>query len=332
MANVPSDSLACCSSSPTVKRTYSRKTPQMLSGEAEPRIPSSLAGSRPQQAKKCKITDYFPVSSVLPNTDGVCNVSSNENSSVFSIKTDPITSTSSKPRAKFSRQLFLDLGQQMSSICKECGMRYTHGLAQDESLHVRFHAYYVKGIVFAVKKFNNVYKVAKTIAGHSIHVIWRPEFKSQALLREVYSLTQLINTELEAAEQCKDEIAKLLILACVAEDGRVIGMCSVEQISTAYIAKMDDEGNVTLDAQVPARMGVNRVWVRHTHRRQGIAVRLVASSRRHLLSPPRVDCVIGKSEIAFSQPTRDGFAFASSYRGDGRTCLVYLSAQTHAGC
>lgn len=252
---------------------------------------------------------------------------------MLAIQTDPIASTSAKPRARFSRQLFLDLGQPMSSTCKGCGMRYAHGLAQDESLHLRFHAYYMRGIVFAVKRFSEAYKVAKTIAGHLVYVVWRPEFKSRALLREVCSLVQLVNTELEAAEQGEDEIARLVVLICVADDGRVIGMCSVEQIGTAYVATLDDAGNVTLDGHVSARMGVNRVWVRRTHRRQGIAVRLVASSRRHLLpSSSRAGCAIGRDEIAFSQPTRDGFAFAASYREDRRTCLVYLSTQPRSNC
>ena len=56
-------------------------------------------------------------------------------------------------------------------------------------------------------------------------------------------------------------------------------------------------------------MGVNRIWVHKTLRREGIASMVLESVRHNM----RRDCIVPKDRIAFSDLTDDGEAFAKSF-------------------
>lgn len=59
-------------------------------------------------------------------------------------------------------------------------------------------------------------------------------------------------------------------------------------------------------------MGVRQMWVHARHRRQRIALRLVECARRVYSVHTRH--MISREEVAFSQPTSDGLAFARNYQ------------------
>jgi hypothetical protein len=58
-------------------------------------------------------------------------------------------------------------------------------------------------------------------------------------------------------------------------------------------------------------LGVRLIWVAEHSRRQGIATRLVDSARACFAYGE----IIERRKVAFSQPTREGFVFASKYCG-----------------
>jgi hypothetical protein len=58
-------------------------------------------------------------------------------------------------------------------------------------------------------------------------------------------------------------------------------------------------------------LGVKLVWVTASCRRKHIAYNLLDTARRHFI----YGTVISKENVAFSQPTTDGYNFASSYVG-----------------
>lgn len=64
--------------------------------------------------------------------------------------------------------------------------------------------------------------------------------------------------------------------------------------------------------------GVKIIWVAGSHRRRGIARKLLDAARRSLT----FGHIIPKQQMVFSQPTADGFAFAKSYCG-GRGVMAY---------
>uniref|UniRef100_A0A8C5U8Q1 N-acetyltransferase ESCO acetyl-transferase domain-containing protein n=1 Tax=Malurus cyaneus samueli TaxID=2593467 RepID=A0A8C5U8Q1_9PASS len=61
----------------------------------------------------------------------------------------------------------------------------------------------------------------------------------------------------------------------------------------------------------PAVCGISRIWVLQTHRHRGIARRMVDVLRRTFL----FGTVLDSRDLAFSDPTPDGRAFASRYCG-----------------
>jgi len=67
-----------------------------------------------------------------------------------------------------------------------------------------------------------------------------------------------------------------------------------------------------------ALLGIHQIWVHSSHRKKGIASKLVTAARDHLI----FGMVIPLELIAFSSPTMEGLRFAKSYVGVERP-LVY---------
>eukprot|EP00668_Euglena_longa_P029233 GGOE01036577.1.p1 GENE.GGOE01036577.1~~GGOE01036577.1.p1 ORF type:complete len:354 (+),score=35.11 GGOE01036577.1:109-1170(+) len=65
--------------------------------------------------------------------------------------------------------------------------------------------------------------------------------------------------------------------------------------------------------------GINRIWVNSCARRRGIATTLVEVARERLV----YGYAIPQSQVAFSQPTRDGKLFAHSYTGTTQLMVYY---------
>ena len=58
-------------------------------------------------------------------------------------------------------------------------------------------------------------------------------------------------------------------------------------------------------------LGISRIWVSKSHRRKGIATRLLDSARAHFFYGFRVP----KKMVAFSQPTESGRQLAEKWFG-----------------
>ena len=69
----------------------------------------------------------------------------------------------------------------------------------------------------------------------------------------------------------------------------------------------------------PAEVGIARLWVHESFRRQKFASRLVDILRANLYS----DRIIGKDRIAFSESTSCGIEFAKRYTN--QNLLIYSS-------
>ncbi|PUU81586.1 ESCO1/2 acetyl-transferase-domain-containing protein [Tuber borchii] len=65
----------------------------------------------------------------------------------------------------------------------------------------------------------------------------------------------------------------------------------------------------------PAILGISRVWVCADRRRRGIATRLLDCAREHFIYGMKIE----KDDVAFSQPTESGGAFARGWFGADKT-------------
>ncbi|CBJ31471.1 conserved unknown protein [Ectocarpus siliculosus] len=73
------------------------------------------------------------------------------------------------------------------------------------------------------------------------------------------------------------------------------------------------------DKETKAVVGILQVWVHERSRRQGVATRLVDTVREKMV----YGISLRREEVAFSQPTREGQAFATRYTGGKGRLLVY---------
>jgi N-acetyltransferase len=78
------------------------------------------------------------------------------------------------------------------------------------------------------------------------------------------------------------------------------------------------------DAQeVQAVLGVDQIWVAPSGRRKGVAKALLNAARAHTIHAFSVP----REQVAFSQPTGDGFQFAAAYRGTPGIVPVFEDAR-----
>ena len=77
--------------------------------------------------------------------------------------------------------------------------------------------------------------------------------------------------------------------------------------------------NLLLDYSRPVRAicGVRMIWVCLSHRRRGIARRLLDAMRRHFVH----GYIIGHNELAFTQLTEDGVGLVEAYLNDAQFCV-----------
>jgi hypothetical protein len=117
-------------------------------------------------------------------------------------------------------------------------------------------------------------------------------------------------------------------IACVVLDhvngSKTRYLTTFEEVTHLIPQKEEDKDNSQSDRRTDSLnatkklLGVRLMWVHHTHRRQGIM--------QSLLDVARMNFDFGKffdrSEVAFSQPTQQGFDFALQF-GNVHRALCY---------
>lgn len=202
-------------------------------------------------------------------------------------------------------------------------MSYHPSTPDDDALHKRFHAKSVGGVDFALKppKHHVVWRGGE---GDS-HVLVVGRSAASAEKRKAKEVLEVVDSELGAAEIGEAD------LWADADDGggdrfkvylyirgkKCIGLCLAERISKAYCV-LDDRlpagkgcsSSVSVsDTAQPALLGISRIWTCSSHRRQGIAARLLDCARDTFIYGMHLE----KSMVAFSQPTESGGGLARSW-------------------
>ncbi|XP_013705392.2 protein CHROMOSOME TRANSMISSION FIDELITY 7-like [Brassica napus] len=253
-------------------------------------------------------------------------------------------------------QFHLELGQSdfLLRHCSECGATYAPGDELDEKSHQSFHKDYMYGIPF--KGWQNERVFASPSFNKNRIVMVLLETDSPAHRNKVQEVVKMMEVELGEGwilhKRCK--------VYLYVSSQRISGCLVAEPIKEAFKIKspLEDEkrlkkessslpstsiqfGNIVLQRQVskrcresngkldngaivceeeakPAVCGIRAIWVSPSNRRNGLATRLLDTARESFSS----ECVLEKSQLAFSEPSCLGRAFGSNYFG---TCslLVY---------
>lgn len=86
--------------------------------------------------------------------------------------------------------------------------------------------------------------------------------------------------------------------------------------TTNELVNMECEGVVVSKEEVQSLIGISRIWTHSCQRRQGIASKLLTAVLQNIV----FGTVVSAKQVAFSQPTALGYAFAKRFCGE---VLVY---------
>lgn len=229
------------------------------------------------------------------------------------------------------QQLFLDMGQEgLGSVtCPVCGMVFTKG-TEDEKVHRAFHKQHERPA--PPQKCKVLLKYGESVAsfesdGGKVVVVRQADVvKGCKSLRDaVGAVVTRVNAELCFHTSGDDLIGSDSSAAFVYmdEENRAVGCVVAERVSVAHrvIPKEgpDDSAMRCSKEDVKAVAGVSRVWVHPESRRHGVATRLIDTVRDNFLYGYKIPL----TELAFSQPTDDGYKLFSTYTGTEKF-LVYI--------
>ncbi|KAG5438348.1 hypothetical protein PCANB_002836 [Pneumocystis canis] len=219
-------------------------------------------------------------------------------------------------KEKFT-QLCLDLLPSRTT-CPDCGMSYIRGSSDDEYIHIKFHAGSIGGIDYPLT--------------NSIKEVWAESFNSNRIImismsspsREVKKaeeILKVVDLELGSASPfpsltiLHDSLAKQYKFFLYLKGKKCVGLVLVEHIQSAYPIhpSSSQSSSITLKSEALSTciMGVSRIWVCKTYRREKIATRLLDVACNHFI----YGITVKKHEVAFSQPSESGKLFIESWAG-----------------
>ncbi|KAI1288341.1 N-acetyltransferase ESCO1 [Halotydeus destructor] len=228
------------------------------------------------------------------------------------------------PFLKATEQYAIDAGQMNFDgfTCKTCHMVYTPGEVTDETHHGEYHDTFVNGVKFPGWKKENV---VKRISNGSRIIAVHPTDKKY-MLKKVDDLLTVADLELGigvGVEQCMKNTSMFLLY--VSSDKRVAGFVAAEAIYEANRLVCEDPLSVSLTSY-PARAGIARIWVHPNYRRKGVATEMLEALRVNF----KIDRILRREEIAFSDPTNEGIAFAKTFTGTSNFLIFQYQPITNS--
>ncbi|KFV74970.1 N-acetyltransferase ESCO2, partial [Dryobates pubescens] len=231
-------------------------------------------------------------------------------------------SKKTKALCKRSRdQMIIDAGQKHfgAVICKSCGMIYTAASPEDEAQHIQYHERFLEALRYVGWKKERV--VAEFWDGKIVLIL--PSDPKYAI-KKAEDVREIVDNELGFKQVPLSCPARAKIYLFVSSEKMIVGCLMAEQIKQAFRV-LSEPGAVPLSPQLeelqqqrawrcstepePAVCGISRIWVLGPRRGKGIARRMVDIVRSTFM----YGCYLSTQEIAFSDPTPDGKAFATKY-------------------
>ncbi|KAM9382254.1 N-acetyltransferase ESCO2 [Phaethornis superciliosus] len=217
-------------------------------------------------------------------------------------------------------QMIIDAGQKHfgAIVCKSCGMLYTAASPEDEAQHIQHHERFLEGLRYVGWKKERV--VAEFWDGKIVLIL--PNDPKYAV-RKAEDVREIVDNELGFKQVALSCPAKTKIYLFVSNEKMIVGCLVAESIKQAFRV-LSEPGAAPSPGQdvlqhhrawrcstkaEPALCGVSRIWVCSPSRRNRIARRMVDVLRSTFM----YGSFLSTQEIAFSDPTPDGKAFATKY-------------------
>lgn len=201
-------------------------------------------------------------------------------------------------------------------------MSYHPSTPDDEALHKRFHAKSVGGVDFGLKTSSDRRKRVDGAGDTEAYILIVDRKASPGEKRKAREVLEVVDSELGAAEieegvlwEGGGEERFKVFLYVVGK--KCVGLLLAERIKRAYRV-LDEPGEGSSSVSIgesswPAILGVSRIWTCKSHRRQGVAGRLLDCARGAFVYGMEVE----KGMVAFSQPTESGGGLARGWFGGG---------------
>ncbi|TGZ47071.1 uncharacterized protein Eco [Temnothorax longispinosus] len=213
-------------------------------------------------------------------------------------------------------QYQLDAGQKRfgATQCSECNIVYQLGDPEDENAHLNYHNS-IRTLKFQGWKNERV--ISEDPFTNSRIILVEPHDPKQHW-KKVLEILTVVDRDLGLADMNISDYQSKKIFLYVREKN-VLGVLVAEHIETAFrmIPELMDLNCCTAES-TPTKCGVNVVWTAMSHRKQGIATKLVDTLRAKFF----YGYVMSLDDIAFSIPTPGGKIFAEKYTKT-RTFKVY---------
>lgn len=226
--------------------------------------------------------------------------------------TSPINVTPCSPStpSKKLKQTFFDLGEKTLKHCKECGMHWDPSF--DTSRHTSFHNSYNRCQMASTYTKSNHHKYKKTFSNGDIILTYASPLKSPKHLR---ILIDRVNSSLMGACDMSDDLINECDCLLYIRETMVVGILLLRNscCPSKHILKSFFSDSAVTALQSTTFIGVERIYVQPSHRRQGIARKML----EYLVSINKT-----RHTIAFSPTTTQGEGLGRSVFGDD--FLIYL--------
>ncbi|KAG4304787.1 hypothetical protein PORY_001840 [Pneumocystis oryctolagi] len=228
-------------------------------------------------------------------------------------KSDCLKKKKSIAKPKFT-QLCLDLLPSRIT-CPNCGMSYTRGSTEDELIHIKFHSRSIGGIDYSP---NSVKEVWGENSNKIIMITMSSPFKEIKKAKEILSIVDLelgsVSSFPDSTDQNSSSIKQYKFFLYL-KGKKCVGLILVEPIQSAYpvCPSSSLSSSITLESKILSTyvMGVSRIWVCKTYRREKIATKLLNIACNYFV----YGITVKKQEVAFSQPSESGKLFIESWAG-----------------
>ncbi|EDR11319.1 uncharacterized protein LACBIDRAFT_316036 [Laccaria bicolor S238N-H82] len=239
-------------------------------------------------------------------------------------------------------QLHFCIDQTILKACSRCGLSFTKGVPDDEALHRTHCAQVQRGMEWGREEEKETIKAGvvqvetsvKLKNGRKGRIISFPADVGGKIGYKLGTLLQTINRSLSSPPltpsilQASRAYLFLLPQETASNREQIVGCVIAQRISEAMaIAGAEEptastaapptidvgEGLFCHTTPLPTPLGIPRLFVTSTHRRQGIASYLLTAAANTMIYGCKLDP--RKGEVAFTQPTRDGSRVMQKWGG-----------------
>ncbi|KAJ3855364.1 hypothetical protein EV368DRAFT_79708 [Lentinula lateritia] len=254
-----------------------------------------------------------------------------------------VKSSKEKPRQKTLKQLHFCIDQSIVRTCAICKLSYTKGAEDDEALHRAHCARVQRGMEWGKEEERD--KAGAGSVKEIVEVVKLKDGKKGRIIcvdATLSTLLETINVTLSAStlspEALRASKAYLFLLPAITPNKEKIVGCifaqriekamavapSSSSISGNHDATPSSRSLLTVDDTsglfcypelLPTALGISRIFVTSTQRRQGIASSLLSAAAQTAVH----GCVLDPKDgqIAFSQTTGDGIALMRNWGQGG---------------